>query len=1489
MEKVNSKEYWEERFVSGDWDHYDGDLQSAFFSQIALDAFPAWLDQELARHEWTILDVGCAEGGGTAVLARRFPSCHTVGIDVSETAVKRAGKKYPFCQFLQGDVYTQKETADVIFVSNVLEHLQSPAENMRSLVGMAKFHAILIHPLHDTLALDEHFHVFDEEFFPLRIGDHVLSHFKIIDCERRNSPYWPGEQILAVYSRESLLPEDRRLSDLFDNSEYYALKHGKTAALAELQGKLEQQVMAAETERNAHRKALDEMEKSGREAVSHLEHQLMKQNEQTAALKRQLTEKDGQTAALQRQLTEQDEQTAALKQQLAERDGQAAVLRRQLTEENEQTAALRQQLTENCEQMKAVQEDLEAREEELLRTDSEKQALQKKLTESEKRNADALWQLNNMAASRLFKLIHLMNRILRQGFHKDKAERRKFRKWVMGRFRNIPDMDHRYNPLFSVIGILQKKDGLVPAPTGISAPKQPVVSKKTMERGGELAKHLKEQNAFLSEVEAGPISKEAQDIQKIIATRKYKGILVYPHIVFWEPLQTPQQLLRAFAKEGWLCFFCESRWTENAYREVEPNLIITYEHDLVQALGETPVVVLLTWMGSMSFVDKIQNKKIWYHILDHLEIFSYYDSFYQELHDKMVKSAEVVSYVAKPLTACTGEREDAIYLPNGANALEIANIHEGFVPEDMKPILATGHKIVGYYGYLAEWMDYEMVRRLALSRPQYEFVFIGKAIHDTSRIDDLPNVHLLGLKPYLELSDYAKYFHVATIPFLVDEKMDCVSPIKFYEYLALGLPVVSSTMKELQTFADQWDFVSCADGTDQFLYSIDFVMDEDVQKQAHEHGPAIAAQNSWTARAQRIEPYLSGRDYGVLKTPYTKPDVIVLSIIDYSFRHQRPQHFAQRFARSGHRVFYVNANFGAGYSECLLEENLWQITFPDNGAFAIHLTDWADQMPALQAQLDQLVGSHFIRDALVIVDYPNWVNGALYLRDRYGFRLATDYMDDFTGFLNPAEELVRTNCVRLLKESDTVVASSQFLYDIAVRYNQHVAISRNGTEYAYFHRAYQAGPVKKDRPVIGYYGAISDWFDADIVCRCAERFPECDIVLVGEVTAHKKQLEKCRNIRLIGEVPYSQLLPWLESFDVCLIPFDTSTDLIKATNPVKFYEYLSAGKKVVATEIPELMPYKDKFACLENDAEAFCDRVAECLAGTDHLASEEERFTFAKENDWDLRADVFLREALKAFPKISVIVLCYNQLDYTQKCVESILTRTAYPNYELVLVDNHSTDETAEYLKAVGARYENAKIVLNSANRGFAGGNNDGIAVADGDYLVLLNNDTVVTRGWLTGMVKHFAGEKNVGLVGPVTNSIANEAKIMVTYSSLREMEAFADDYTFRHMTEEYLGSNVLAMFCLMISRELYEQAGPLDEHYGIGMFEDDDYSMAAKKLGYELVIAEDAFVHHFGSVSFKKLEDEKFRELFQKNKKYFEKKWKEKWQKPHFRPGVMW
>ena len=99
MEKINSKEYWESRFDSGDWDHYDGDQQSVFFANIALDAFPAWLNQELARHMWNVYDIGCAEGGGERNKIHVGGASHDPGRAASgdaRRAVTRRGRKKSF-------------------------------------------------------------------------------------------------------------------------------------------------------------------------------------------------------------------------------------------------------------------------------------------------------------------------------------------------------------------------------------------------------------------------------------------------------------------------------------------------------------------------------------------------------------------------------------------------------------------------------------------------------------------------------------------------------------------------------------------------------------------------------------------------------------------------------------------------------------------------------------------------------------------------------------------------------------------------------------------------------------------------------------------------------------------------------------------------------------------------------------------------------------------------------------------------------------------------------------------------------------------------------------------------------------------------------------------------------------------------------------------------------------------------------------------------
>jgi GT2 family glycosyltransferase len=133
-------------------------------------------------------------------------------------------------------------------------------------------------------------------------------------------------------------------------------------------------------------------------------------------------------------------------------------------------------------------------------------------------------------------------------------------------------------------------------------------------------------------------------------------------------------------------------------------------------------------------------------------------------------------------------------------------------------------------------------------------------------------------------------------------------------------------------------------------------------------------------------------------------------------------------------------------------------------------------------------------------------------------------------------------------------------------------------------------------------------------------------------------------------------------------------------------------------------------------------------------------------------------------------------------------------------------------------------------------------------------------------------------LVGPLTNFVGNEAKVEVDYQTWDQMEEFARRST--ALRERQLADiHVLAMFCVAFRRSTYDAVGPLDENFRIGMFEDDDYSERVKRKGLRVVCAADAFVHHFGQASFKKLVDTgEYDKIFERNRRYFERKWQVQW-----------
>jgi GT2 family glycosyltransferase len=239
------------------------------------------------------------------------------------------------------------------------------------------------------------------------------------------------------------------------------------------------------------------------------------------------------------------------------------------------------------------------------------------------------------------------------------------------------------------------------------------------------------------------------------------------------------------------------------------------------------------------------------------------------------------------------------------------------------------------------------------------------------------------------------------------------------------------------------------------------------------------------------------------------------------------------------------------------------------------------------------------------------------------------------------------------------------------------------------------------------------------------------------------------------------------------------------------------------------------------------------------------------------------------FDGTSIIIPTFNQRELLLQCIGSIEAYTTLP-YEIIVVDNGSSDGTIEELQA---RRGVIRIAVHPQNLGFARAINTGLMMAKGRTIVLLNNDILVTEGWLSNMLHCLDANANVAVVGPVTNYISGNQQIDVPYDGVNGMQEFAATHNISDPLK-WRDTDRLVGFCLLFNRETFEEVGYFDEGYEFGNFEDDDWMIRLRLQGKKMKIAGDTFIHHFGSMTMKGLGQEEFAKVNNQNETFFTGKW---------------
>ena len=381
--------------------------------------------------------------------------------------------------------------------------------------------------------------------------------------------------------------------------------------------------------------------------------------------------------------------------------------------------------------------------------------------------------------------------------------------------------------------------------------------RNAMEKVGSAGKKL---------IDRRRIKRERKIARKITELANgYKKIIVLNSVPYDLKLkQRPHHLATEFSKIGYFVVYLEYDNVLESFRIINDNLITVNSEKYLDNLPKICDNCYFLSPNNMPTEYSVLKKE---KDLGYKIIYDYLDEFHEDISGDLSIQMEVWDKlkILKPVL-CTatagrlykelekhlGKKQKIVMARNAVNVDHFDFEKNGKLsaPMDMKSVVEKKRPIIGFYGALAPWIDFEMLNQLADKHKEWEFVYLGVDYNGAAiDLEKKDNVHNLGAKNYESLPRYAKYFDCAMIPFKRGEIAKATSPVKLFEYMAAGLPTVCT--RDLQE-CNGYEYVYMSKDDEEFEENIKKAIEDHKKLDCRRELLAQAKENTWAKRVQAI-------------------------------------------------------------------------------------------------------------------------------------------------------------------------------------------------------------------------------------------------------------------------------------------------------------------------------------------------------------------------------------------------------------------------------------------------------------------------------------------------------------------------------------------------------------------------------------------------------------------------------------------------------------